>query len=114
VVLNLILNAVDAMQDIPASRRRLGIQVHPMPDGGVEVSVSDSGPGIEPGQAERLFESFFTTKPQGMGLGLSIARSIVEAHGGTIRAETQDEGGARFSFCLPGCASGMHPGSDAP
>jgi signal transduction histidine kinase len=114
VVLNLILNAVDAMQDIPASRRRLGIQVRPTPGGGVEVSVSDSGPGIEPGQAERLFESFFTTKPQGMGLGLSIARSIVEAHGGTIRAETQDEGGARFSFCLPGCASGMHPVSDAP
>ena len=101
VVLNLILNGVDAMSEVPASRRRLGIRTARREGGGVEVSVWDSGPGIAEEHAQLLFDSFFTTKSNGMGLGLSIARSIIEAHGGTIRAETRREGGARFSFFLP-------------
>src|SRR5262249_11515403 len=102
VVLNLILNGVDAMADTPAARRRLRITTARCESGGVEVSVTDSGPGIAHDQAEDLFASFYTTKPDGVGLGLSIARSIVEAHGGAIWAETRPEGGARFSFVLPG------------
>ena len=101
VVLNLILNGVDAMSAIPPARRRLRIHTARHEIGGAEVVVRDSGPGIAPEHAERLFHSFFTTKAEGMGLGLSIARSIVEAHGGTIRAETHPEGGASFSFFLP-------------
>jgi PAS domain S-box-containing protein len=106
VVLNLILNGIEAMEDTPVSRRRFGIGTERAATGGVEVTVWDSGPGIAPDCAEQLFESFFTTKPNGMGLGLSIARSIVEAHGGTIRAATRREGGASFSFVLPGQVAG--------
>src|SRR6185295_1720045 len=86
---------------VPAPRRRLRIHTARHDIGGAEVVVRDSGPGIAPEHAERLFHSFFTTKPEGIGLGLSIARSIIEAHGGAIRAETHPEGGASFSFLLP-------------
>lgn len=101
VMLNLILNGLEAMADTPASLRRIGIRTERTDRDGVGVTVWDSGPGIAPGQAAYLFDSFFTTKPDGMGLGLAIAKSIVEAHGGTIRAETRREGGANFSFFLP-------------
>ena len=105
VVLNLILNGVDAMVAVPDGRRRLGIRTARR-DAGVEIVVMDSGPGISADDARHLFDSFFTTKPSGLGLGLSIARSIVEAHGGTIRAESRPEGGASFSVFLPGQAGG--------
>jgi PAS domain S-box-containing protein len=101
VVVNLILNAAEAMAEVPASRRRLTIRTARSDDGAVEVTVADSGPGIAPEAVECLFDSFFTTKSTGMGLGLSIARSIVEAHGGTIWAETRPEGGACFRIVLP-------------
>jgi two-component system, LuxR family, sensor kinase FixL len=101
VMLNLILNAVEAMSDMPAAAKRLGVQTRSADGNGVAVTVWDSGPGIVPGRASSIFESFFTTKPDGMGLGLSIARSIIEAHGGTIWANTRPEGGASFSFLLP-------------
>jgi C4-dicarboxylate-specific signal transduction histidine kinase len=107
VMLNLIMNGVDAMADTPAPRRQLGIRTERTDAEGVAVTVWDSGPGIAPDQVQYLFNSFFTTKPHGMGLGLSIARSIVEAHGGTIEAETRREGGASFTFSLPGRAGRM-------
>jgi signal transduction histidine kinase len=73
-----------------------------MPGGGeIEIAVSDSGPGIAPAQLPRLFDSFFTTKAHGMGLGLSITRSIVEAHGGTLSGRNRADGGALFWMMLP-------------
>jgi signal transduction histidine kinase len=101
VLLNLIINAMDAMADTAAGERRVLVRTARDGHGGVEVSVADRGPGIAPDRLPRLFESFYTTKKQGMGLGLSIARSIVEAHGGRIWAESGERGGATFRFTLP-------------
>ena len=67
----------------------------------VRVTVSDTGPGLVPGAEETVFEPFYTTKKDGMGMGLSIVRSIVESHGGSIRATNHERGGARFEFVLP-------------
>jgi C4-dicarboxylate-specific signal transduction histidine kinase len=101
VVLNLLLNGVDAMAETASSHRRLEIHTSHSEAGGVEVTVSDAGHGLSPEHATQIFDSFFTTKPNGIGLGLTIARSIIETHGGKIWAETRREGGARFRFCLP-------------
>ncbi len=101
VVLNLILNAVDAMEAVPVSRRRLDIRTARSETGGVEITISDTGIGISPEAAAHLFDSFYTTKPEGMGLGLSIARSIIEAHRGTIRVEPRAGEGACLKVCLP-------------
>jgi C4-dicarboxylate-specific signal transduction histidine kinase len=100
VMLNLLLNAADAMSGI-AGPRLLDIRTARTEAGGAEVCVSDSGPGIQPENIDRLFESFFTTKEEGTGLGLSIARTIVRSHGGEIWAEPGERGGTSFRFTLP-------------
>jgi two-component system sensor kinase FixL len=98
VVLNLIRNAIDAMHDSP--RRELAISTGPAPGAMAEVSVADTGPGIDPVVADQLFNAFVTTKSDGMGVGLSISRTIVEAHGGRLWAERNADGGATFRFTL--------------
>jgi len=99
VALNLIRNAIDAMQDWP--RKDLAISVDRDDDDMVLIRVADSGPGVNPDVADRLFQPFVTSKAQGMGVGLSICRTIVEAHGGRIWVEPNSGGGAVFSFTLP-------------
>jgi two-component system sensor kinase FixL len=98
VVLNLMRNAIEAMADSP--RRDLLITAGPAPDHMAEVSVIDTGPGVSPDIAEHLFQPFITTKQQGMGVGLSISRTIVEAHGGRIWVEPNPQGGAIFRFTV--------------
>jgi PAS domain S-box-containing protein len=102
-LLNLMLNGLEAMADAPGPRRRLAVRTALTQDG-VEIVVEDHGHGIPPETVPRLFESFFTTKRDGLGLGLSIVRSIVEAHGGRIWAANRPEGGAAFHFTLPAAA----------
>ena len=92
VILNLIINAVEAMSRPSDGARELLISTAPAGAGGVRVAVRDSGPGLDPAKLERLFEAFYTTKPGGMGMGLSICRSIIEAHGGQLWAEANDRG----------------------
>jgi signal transduction histidine kinase len=103
VIMNLLLNAADAMAQIEPEQRQIVVRTERV-DHFAELSVSDSGPGISPDKIERVFDRFFTTKKSGMGLGLSIARSIVEAHGGKISVENRREGGAIFRIRLPICA----------
>ncbi len=103
VLLNLIRNAVDAMAD--AERRALGIRIESAEDGMVRIAVSDTGPGVDPAVAERLFQPFVSTKSEGMGVGLSISRTIVEAHGGRIWCEENPGGGTIFRFTVPGVSS---------
>src|SRR5215471_5014979 len=101
VLFNLIVNAMDAMSNTPQEQRKLMIRTSkPRGAACVEVAVSDSGSGVASGNLPRLFDSFFTTKAEGMGLGLSIARSIVEAHGGRIWADNNSGGGATFHFTV--------------
>jgi len=99
VALNLIRNAIDAMTDAP--RRELEIAVRAEDDKVVRISVSDTGSGLDPAVRGRLFQPFVTSKADGMGVGLSICRTIVEAHGGRIWAEDKEGGGAVFAFTLP-------------
>jgi signal transduction histidine kinase len=106
VVMNLVLNALEAMAESATHRRRIEIATGRSDDGQVQVTVADTGPGIRPEHLALLFDSFFTTKQNGMGLGLSIARSIVEAHGGRIWAENGAVGGASFHFSIPAKAAG--------
>ena len=101
VLINLVSNAFDAMGETPASRRIVQITTNSNGDGTISVAVRDHGCGIAETARERLFEHFFTTKKEGLGMGLAIVRSIVKAHGGTIAAENAPGGGARFHFRLP-------------
>jgi PAS domain S-box-containing protein len=101
VLLNLTMNAFEAMSVNRADTRRLVISGGQNGEGEIAVRVRDSGPGFPSGIADQLFEPFFSTKAEGTGMGLAIARSIVEAHGGTLSAENRAEGGALFTVCLP-------------
>jgi len=100
-LMNLILNGMEAMSDTPEADRRLLVRTATNGERRLEVSVTDSGRGIPPEEFPQLFDSFFTTKEDGMGLGLAIARSIIDAHGGRISAENNSEDGATFRFELP-------------
>ena len=100
VVLNLILNAIEAMGSVEAEPRDLSISTE-QHHTGVLVAVRDSGPGIDPAHVERVFEAFYTTKSRGVGMGLSICRSIIDAHGGRLWAEANEPLGTIFQFTLP-------------
>jgi signal transduction histidine kinase len=101
VVLNLILNAVEAMGSVEAGVRQLLISTEQDRASGALVAVRDSGPGIAPEHLERVFEAFYTTKSGGTGMGLSICRSIIDAHGGRLWAEANEPRGTVFQFTLP-------------
>jgi two-component system sensor kinase FixL len=101
VVLNLLVNALDSMVDQQVGERRIVARCGVRASDVVEVSVNDTGSGFQPGATECAFDAFYTTKPNGMGLGLFIARSIVEAHTGTIRATNNVDKGATVTFRLP-------------
>ena len=103
VFLNLLRNAMESMQDSP--RRELTVSTAPVPENLIAVRVSDTGSGIDPNVMEKLFQPFVTTKKQGMGVGLSICRTIVEAHGGKISVEANPGGGTTFCVTLPGVYS---------
>jgi PAS domain S-box-containing protein len=101
VVLNLIMNAVEAMRGVDEGSRELLIGTGKGANGEVLVAVRDSGPGLNPECVDRIFDAFYTTKPGGMGMGLSICRSIVEAHGGRLWATADQPQGATFQFTVP-------------
>jgi signal transduction histidine kinase len=102
VMLNLIVNAIQSMSGVEDGNRELHISTVSIEPEGVCVAVRDTGPGMSPENLSRLFEPFYTTKPEGMGMGLSICRSIIEAHGGRLWATRCDPRGALFQFTIPG------------
>jgi C4-dicarboxylate-specific signal transduction histidine kinase len=95
-----VINAMDAVSTMPVAQRKISLSAVRVNDM-AQVSISDSGPGIPTESLEQMIEPFFTTKPQGMGMGLSIARTIVEAHHGRLSAENNGNGGAIFRLRLP-------------
>jgi signal transduction histidine kinase len=101
VILNLLINAIEAMSGMSEGPRELLISTVKTDSEGVLVAVRDSGPGLAPESIDQLFESFYTTKPGGLGLGLSICRSIIEAHQGRLWATANSPRGAVFQFTLP-------------
>jgi signal transduction histidine kinase len=108
VLLNLLLNACEAMSANRPAERTLTVSTARDGDGHVLTSIANRGCGIPTDAADRLFEPFFTTKPQGLGLGLSICRSIISAHGGRLWAENNIDRGAMFTFALPAQQEGHH------
>jgi signal transduction histidine kinase len=101
VILNLVVNAIEAMGGVSEGARELLVRTGTAASGGVLVMVQDTGPGLDPAQLKRLFEAFYTTKPGGLGMGLSVCRSIIEAHDGRLWAEANELRGAVFQFILP-------------
>jgi two-component system sensor kinase FixL len=112
-MLNLILNACDAMALTPVSRRVITVESSNTSEGYARVSVTDHGEGVPEHVGATLFEPFVSTKPSGLGIGLAISRSIVAAHGGTITAESAPSGGASFLFSIPG-SNGVQHGQQQP
>jgi signal transduction histidine kinase len=101
VILNLVANAIDALAEGRGDDRQITVRTHLLDEDTAELSVSDTGPGVRPDVLKQIFEPFFTTKQSGMGMGLSIARTIVEAHNGRLWAENQAGAGAIFRLTLP-------------
>jgi PAS domain S-box-containing protein len=113
VILNLVRNALDAMSDVNDRPRDLLVRASEEEEGGARLIVKDAGVGFEPQGAERLFDAFYTTKSGGMGIGLSVSRSIIESHGGKLWAEQNDGPGATFSFSIPRqTENATHAGAD--
>jgi signal transduction histidine kinase len=108
VILNLVVNGIDAMKDTPSENRTISIRTSRV-ENFAQLSVSDRGPGIPEDKLKEVFEPFFTSKAEGMGMGLSIARTIVEAHHGLISAKNRDHGGATFRIRLPLCTDSVRP-----
>jgi C4-dicarboxylate-specific signal transduction histidine kinase len=111
VLLNLIMNGMEAMSGVADRRKVLAITSEPVESGGVLVAVEDTGTGLDPATAERIFDPFFTTKPSGMGMGLSICRSIIDAHGGRLWMSPRVPCGTSFRFTVP-TAPGVGRSSD--
>jgi len=101
VMINLIINAIEAMAGANDGPRELTVVSGIQDASDVVVEVQDTGPGLDPDQFDRLFQSFYTTKPEGIGMGLAISRSIAEAHGGRLSAAPNNPRGAVFRFTLP-------------
>jgi signal transduction histidine kinase len=108
VVLNIIVNAMDAMTD--SNKKQLRITTRYNENDQVLVAVRDTGRGIDPGSMEKMFEPFYSTKSGGMGMGLSISRSIVRSHSGRLWATANEDMGATFQFTIPRYSEGMYPG----
>jgi signal transduction histidine kinase len=106
VIQNLVRNASEAMAEVNDRPRHLLVRVDGEEEGRVRLTVKDAGVGLQPQEAERLFDAFYTTKSDGMGIGLSVSRSIIESHGGKLWAEANDGPGATFAFSLPGLVGG--------
>jgi C4-dicarboxylate-specific signal transduction histidine kinase len=107
VILNLILNATEAMASVEVGLRELSISTEQSQIDSVLVAVGDSGPGIDPEHVDRIFDAFYTTKTDGMGMGLSICRSIIHAHGGRLWADANEPRGTVFQFTLPSAESDL-------
>jgi signal transduction histidine kinase len=101
VLVNLVTNALEAMNRIADRPRQMTMRTEVEPGGAVVLSVEDSGRGLDPEQMSRIFDSFYTTKPDGIGVGLAISRSIIEAHGGSLWASPDTIYGAKVGFTLP-------------
>jgi signal transduction histidine kinase len=101
VVLNLVMNGLEAMSSVTDRGRELVITSRTADQDQVEVTIRDSGIGLTPDEVARIFDAFYTTKPTGMGMGLSICRSILQAHGGRLWATANDGPGANFHFTMP-------------
>jgi two-component system sensor kinase FixL len=101
VLLNLILNALEAMVDCPIEEREVVVRAVPIATSWVKITVTDQGPGSSKEELAKLFKPFFTTKKDGMGIGLKICQTIIEAHGGQLSAESNPDRGATIGFTLP-------------
>jgi signal transduction histidine kinase len=106
-MLNLIVNGSEAMASVTNRPRELRLSSQKFKNGGVLVAVRDSGTGLNPQKLDRMFDAFFTTKPTGIGMGLSISRSIIEAHGGHIWAAHSDGPGLTVQFTLPSSSENL-------
>jgi PAS domain S-box-containing protein len=101
VLCNMVRNAFEAMAEAKSDRREVAICTRSFDRNAIEIEVADTGPGIDAAAIDQVFDQFFTTKPEGVGMGLSISRSIIESHGGSVRAESGKDGGTSFRFTVP-------------